>query len=205
MNDYKDISYIKQQIVLQEDHSDEKGKLLIENINDVSDILIQNDYHYNYNIDYLYKEIMREDDSGNSIDDYDSIITKYSTYIDANRSGNSDNVDLNILIISIVDHLKYIKESIETNNEYLIKHICLENLYKNVILRVDSFLNNLLIDSISLINLTEYSKQLDVDIEKELTVIRDDIMELKKQVLDNVSCDEQINIKEYPFIYKYLQ
>lgn len=205
MNEYKDISYIKQQIILQEDNTDDHGKLLIENINDVSDILIENDYHYNYNIDYLYKEIIREDDTGKSIDDYDSIIAKYSTYIDGNRNGNSDNVDLNILIISIVDHLKYIKDSIETNNEYLIKHICLETLYKNVILRVDSFLNNLLIDSISLINLTEYSRQIDVDIEQELTVIKDDIMELKKQVLDNVASDKQINIEEYPFINKYLQ
>ncbi|KAL6926549.1 hypothetical protein ACO0SA_004729 [Hanseniaspora valbyensis] len=210
MNDFKDINFIKQQIILQEDSNqdDDNSKLLINDINDVSDILTSNEYHYHYNIDYLYREIIADENSNsNSITDYDAIIAKYSNYIDENRNknNNNDNIDLNILIISIIDHLKYIKTSIETNNEYLIKHICLETLYKNIILKIDSFLNNFLIDSISLINLTEYSKKIDVDVEKELTMIQNDMSELKENILNTVSYDTSINIKDYPFIYKYLQ
>ncbi|KAL6926678.1 hypothetical protein ACO0SA_004706 [Hanseniaspora valbyensis] len=101
MNDFKDINFIKQQIILQEDSNqdDDNSKLLINDINDVSDILTSNEYHYHYNIDYLYREIIADENSNsNAITDYDAIIAKYSNYIDENRNKNSnnDNIDLNI-------------------------------------------------------------------------------------------------------------
>lgn len=206
MDNFKDITYIKQQIVLQEEDTDGSVKPLVSSIDDVSDFLVANEYHYNYNIDYLYKEIMADGDSGSTLNDYETIINKYSTYLDAHAGSiPADNIDLNILIISIIDHLKYIKTSIEENNDHLIKEICLEQLYKNLILKIDTFLGNLLVDSISLINLVEYSKELDSDVEEELTRINDDMVALKEKVLDNLGKTEGINVKEYPFLARYLE
>ncbi|XBW38632.1 hypothetical protein QEN19_004220 [Hanseniaspora menglaensis] len=201
MSNFKDIGYIKQQIILEEDSEN----ALINDINDVSELLVLNDFHYNYNIDYLYKEIMMEEESQNTITDYESIIAKYVEFIDnTNPKDQSDNIDLNILIISIIDHLKYVKSKIDLNNDYIIKHICLDKLYKNIILKIDSFLNNLLLDSISLVNLTNYSNQIDIDVKKELTIMNEDMESLKTKILDNLSQCSDINIKDYPFIHKYL-